>query len=219
MLNRMILGMRRGSAEVAPAPEGVSDVDPTLAEKAAAAAAAKAAKKKKVKSNGRKWNAADDLTDEQIASFYHAFQLFDEDGSGSITVDELGDVMQQLGQKATKSELNAMVAEVDADGSGSIEFPEFLVMLVRKMRDADSKEELKAAFRYFDRDGNGFISAAELREVMVSIGMDLSAREMDDIIAEADRDGDGEIDLDEFTRYMLQQSGSKAEGKGVSFGV
>lgn len=46
----------------------------------------------------------------------------------------------------------------------------------------------------FDRDNNGFISAAELRHVMTSIGEKLTDDEVDEMIREADQDGDGRID-------------------------
>ena len=59
-----------------------------------------------------------------------------------------------------------MINEVDADGNGTIDFPEFLTMMARKMKDTDSEEEIKEAFKVFDKDGNGFISAAELRHVV-----------------------------------------------------
>ena len=47
--------------------------------------------------------------------------------------------------------------------NGTIDFPEFLTMMARKMKDTDSEEEIREAFRVFDKDGNGYISAAELR--------------------------------------------------------
>nr|GMD85621.1 calmodulin-7-like isoform X2 [Ipomoea batatas]GME09413.1 calmodulin-7-like isoform X2 [Ipomoea batatas] len=106
---------------------------------------------------------ADQLTDDQISEFKEAFSLFDKDGDGCITTKELGTVMRSLGQNPTEAELQDMINEVDADGNGTIDFPEFLNLMARKMKDTDSEEELKEAFRVFDKDQNGFISAAELR--------------------------------------------------------
>merc|ERR1712178_647977 len=92
--------------------------------------------------------------------------LFDKEGDGTITTKELGTVMRSLGQNPTEAELQDMINEVDADGNGTIDFPEFLSLMARKMNDTDTEEELIEAFKVFDRDGNGFISAAELRHVM-----------------------------------------------------
>ena len=105
----------------------------------------------------------DQLTEEQIAEFKEAFSLFDKDGDGTITTKELGTVMRSLGQNPTEAELQDMINEVDVDGNGTIDFPEFLSLMARKMKDTDTEEELIEAFKVFDRDGNGLISAAELR--------------------------------------------------------
>ena len=78
--------------------------------------------------------------------------------------------MRSLGQNPTEAELQDMINDVDADGNGTIDFPEFLTMMARKMKDTDSEEEIKEAFKVFDKDGNGFISAAELRHVMTNLG-------------------------------------------------
>ena len=83
-------------------------------------------------------------------------------------------------------------------------------MMARKMKDTDSEDEIRVssvvpslpymtnlqqeAFKVFDRDNNGFISAAELRHVMTSIGEKLTDDEVDEMIREADQDGDGRID-------------------------
>lgn len=100
-----------------------------------------------------------------------------KDGDGTITTKELGTVMRSLGQNPTEAELQDMINEVDADGNGTIDFPEFLTMMARKMKDTDSEEEIKEAFKVFDKDGNGFISAAELRHVMTNLGMSFDEKE------------------------------------------
>ncbi|PKU63018.1 Calmodulin [Dendrobium catenatum] len=172
---------------------------------------------------------ADELTDEQISEFKEAFSLFDKDGDGEmirlisldypwflrilvvysalsascITTKELGTVMRSLGQNPTEAELQDMINEVDADGNGTIDFPEFLNLMARKMKDTDSEEELREAFRVFDKDQNGFISAAELRHVMTNLGEKLTDEEVDEMIREADVDGDGQINYDEFVKVMM----------------
>merc|ERR1712039_479698 len=103
---------------------------------------------------------------------------------------ELGTVMRSLGQNPTEAELQDMINEVDADGNGTIDFPEFLSLMARKMKDTDTEEELIEAFKMFDRDGTGFISAAELRHVMTNLGEKLTDEEIDEMMCEADGDSD-----------------------------
>jgi calmodulin len=81
-------------------------------------------------------------------------------------------------------------------GNGTIEFEEFLEMMAKKSKDCDNEDELKEAFRVFDKDGNGFISAAELRHVMTNLGEKLTDEEVDEMIREADTDGDGQVNYE-----------------------
>lgn len=74
--------------------------------------------------------------------------------------------------------------------------------MARKMKDTDSEEEIKEAFKVFDKDGNGFISAAELRHVMTNLGEKLTDEEVDEMIREADVDGDGQINYEEFVKMV-----------------
>jgi Ca2+-binding EF-hand superfamily protein len=102
------------------------------------------------------------------------------DNDGTITTFKLGTVMRSLGYNPTEAELQEMIDEVDADGSGTIDFPEFLQMMVQNMHnngadDDDScyyygNSDLMQTFMMFDKDGDGYISADELREIMVSLG-------------------------------------------------
>uniref|UniRef100_A0A7N8YBS1 Calmodulin 2a (phosphorylase kinase, delta) n=1 Tax=Mastacembelus armatus TaxID=205130 RepID=A0A7N8YBS1_9TELE len=77
--------------------------------------------------------------------FKEAFSLFDKDGDGTITTKELGTVMRSLGQNPTEAELQDMINEVDADGNGTIDFPEFLTMMARKMKDTDKFVQMMTA--------------------------------------------------------------------------
>ncbi|KAF0907267.1 hypothetical protein E2562_015769 [Oryza meyeriana var. granulata] len=155
----------------------------------------------------------DELSKEQIAEFREAFSLFDKDGDGTITSKELGTVMRSLGQEPTEEELREMVAEVDADGSGSIDFDEFLSLLARKLRDTEAEDDLREAFRVFDKDQNGFITPDELRHVMTNLGDRLSDDELAEMLHEADSDGDGQINYNEFVKVMMAKS-AKAEYDG-----
>ncbi|OPJ76413.1 calmodulin, striated muscle [Patagioenas fasciata monilis] len=148
---------------------------------------------------------AERLSEEKIAEFKEAFSLFDRDGDGRITTKELGTVMRSLGQNPTEAELQDMAVEVDTDGSGTIDFPEFLLLMARKMRDTDSEEEMREAFRVFDKDGNGYISAAELRHIMTNLGEKLTDEEVDEMIREADFNDDGQVNYEEFVRMMTEK--------------
>jgi centrin-1 len=73
------------------------------------------------------------LSEEQIEEIREAFNLFDTDHSGSIDYRELKAAMRALGFEVKKEELRKMITDIDADGSGHIEFPEFLEMMTGKM--------------------------------------------------------------------------------------
>ncbi|XP_064622657.1 caltractin ICL1b-like [Lineus longissimus] len=137
--------------------------------------------------------------------FKEAFSLFDKDGNGSITTKELSTVMRSLGQNPTEAELEDILDEVDADKSGTIDFDEFKEMMAKKVVGTDPEEEIRDAFRVFDKDNNGFITAVELRHVMSNLGEKLTDEEVDEMVTEADLDGDGRIDYDEFAKMMMNR--------------
>ena len=100
-------------------------------------------------------------------------------------------------------------------GNGTIDFPEFLTMMARKMKDTDSEEEIREAFRVFDKDGNGFISAAELRHVMTNLGEKLTDEEVDEMIREADIDGDGQVNYEGMFAVLVHLSKKWSKGNIV----
>lgn len=81
-------------------------------------------------------------------------------------------------------------------GNGVIDFEEFLEMIVKEMNKTDTEEEMREAFKIFDRSGNGFITAKELKHGMVYMGERLSDEEVEEMMREADSDGDGRISFE-----------------------
>ena len=114
--------------------------------------------------------------------------------------------MRALGFEPKKEEIKKLIADIDRDGSGQIDFAEFLDMMQHKMSERDGREEVLKAFRLFDDDETGKISLKNLRRVAKEIGEVMTEEELQEMIEEADLDGDGEIDSEEFLRIMKKTS-------------
>ena len=95
--------------------------------------------------------------------------------------------------------------EYDRDGSGQIEYPDFLEIMTSKIQERDPVEEILKAFKLFDDDNTGAISLKNLRRVARELGENLQDDELQAMIDEFDRDQDGEISSDEFM-YIMKQS-------------
>ncbi|KAL3773843.1 hypothetical protein ACHAWO_002208 [Cyclotella atomus] len=149
-----------------------------------------------------KKNPPPQLTDDQKQEIREAFDLFDTDGSGTIDAKELKVAMRALGFDPSKEEIRKLISQVDTDKSGTVNFPEFLNMMTTKMGERDSREEIIKAFRLFDDDETGKISFRNLKRVAVELGETISDEELQEMIDEADRDGDGEVSQEEFIRIM-----------------
>lgn len=82
--------------------------------------------------------------------------------------------------------------------AGSIDFNEFLELLVTKMSERDSKEDVRKAFRQFDHEGTGKISFDNLKRVARELGENMTDEEIMEMIHAADLDKNSLIDPDEF---------------------
>jgi len=145
----------------------------------------------------------EEISEQAIDELKEAFNIFDKDKDGNITIKELEQIMKNLGQNATEAELQYMINEVDIDGSGTIDFREFLGIMMKKMKEPDSEDELIEIFKIFDSDGNGLINSNELLNVMITLGENINKEDIEDLIKEVDHDGDGFINFEEFIRLIL----------------
>merc|ERR1712106_941094 len=122
--------------------------------------------------------AAGSLSNEQIGAFQDAFNKFCG-ADGSCTSASVSSIMRPLGQNPSEAEIQDMVNQVDKDGTGMIDFTEFLMMMALKADYEDAEDQIREAFQVFDgvsliqnkkpnapfvcvQDGNGFINRGEL---------------------------------------------------------
>ena len=120
-----------------------------------------------------------------------------------MDADELMPVMKALGCLPNRAELDQLINEIDEDGSGEIDFDEFLTLMDKKLSEPSTDEELKQAFKVFDVNGDN-ISADELKQVLEQYGQHLSDEEYEEMIQEVDMTGKGEINYEEFKMLMTQ---------------
>jgi calmodulin len=142
------------------------------------------------------------LSEEKMAEIRCAFELFDKDGDGIISIKDLANVISYLGEIPKEQELLELIQHVDKDSSGEIEFNEFIQLMSEKIKPLNPQEEMMEAFKVFDKDGNGFVSKIDLKQVMHYLGEDLTIEELEEIIKDWDEDGDGQLNFEEFSALM-----------------
>ncbi|KAF7908706.1 uncharacterized protein EAF01_004461 [Botrytis porri] len=172
------------------------------------------------------------LSDEEVAILKEAFEAYDTDKGGNITVEEFGRVMKQSGQNPTEEELAQIIKEVDLDGDGTINFDEFIAMMTGRTRhepkdskvseddlkvdsapnpvssEEDPEEEWKSAWKEYDQSLKGSITAAQLRQVLGNLGETISDAEIDNVIMKS-VDAEDKISYVEFVEFMKGRSTSE----------
>nr|AHA51421.1 calmodulin [Lampea lactea] len=140
-----------------------------------------------------------DWTDREIEE---SFKLFDRNGDGAITTDELATVMKTLGQTASDAELKELIKDIDKDGNGSIDLYEFKRMMKSIFSEQDSSQNLRETFKEYDMSDNGFITFDELKYMMRRLGDPASDTEILEMIE--DVSSDGIVDFEKFCMVMKE---------------
>lgn len=97
-----------------------------------------------------------------------------------------------------------MFLKIDLDGNGTIDYTEFVMATIEE-KNLITNERLKMAFKMFDKDNSGALSPDEIKEVLC-FDSSVDPSEIDQIIAEIDENGDGEVQFDEFCHMMQRLS-------------
>jgi len=143
------------------------------------------------------------LSEQQQKELKEAFSIFDKNGDGGISNDELKIFLETLGQKPTDKEVSALMKEVDADGNGEIDFDEFLQMMIRQLNPEDKEDEIARVFAVFDPEKKGYIKEADLVAAFTSMGDLMSLKDVEEIIKAADKTADGHIDFKSLIKLLV----------------
>jgi len=151
---------------------------------------------------------ASQLGESQIKGLRETFMALDNNGDGLLTAAEMKQGLEKAGLKEIPSDLQAILEEVDSDGSGVIDYTEFLAATLDK-KVYMAEDVCWQAFRVFDKNGDGKIDKKEIAAVLNDDGVQgAAAKDMAEIMAEIDKNGDGEIDFQEFMQMMRGVGGA-----------
>eukprot|EP00397_Hematodinium_sp_SG-2012_P058982 GEMP01075132.1.p1 GENE.GEMP01075132.1~~GEMP01075132.1.p1 ORF type:complete len:183 (-),score=55.08 GEMP01075132.1:475-1023(-) len=128
------------------------------------------------------------LSDRDLAEFREIFNLVDTDGSGVIDAAELGQLVESVGMRMSKDELQKMVEDLDKDGSGEIDFDEFVSTMSKGVNPKHSATEVRTAFQTFSRNAPpGLIRMSDLYEALtVYIRAEVDHREISRLLQQFD---------------------------------
>ena len=144
------------------------------------------------------------LTEQDIYELHDAFDIFDINCDGNISIDKLNSLLFSLKQYITKEELNNILKEEGLDKSETIDFNQFLKILGNKVdqKIIDEDEYLRNLFDTMDRNKNGVISLHELRYIVLHSNEDIAEEDIELLMESVDQDKDGFISYNEFLSIM-----------------
>jgi Ca2+-binding EF-hand superfamily protein len=143
-----------------------------------------------------------DLLDE----LREAFTLFDTGAKGCLDAREFRSATRALGFDIKKEQIVKMMDDVGKDRTETLTFEEFAAAMAERMQTKGTREEIARIFMLFDDEHQGKISFRNLKRVAMEIGENISDEDLRDMIAEADRDGDGALNFEEFYRVMKRRN-------------
>ena len=149
--------------------------------------------------------AHDFLPDHHLAELREAFNLFDTERRGAIDARELKAAMRALGFETKKEEVRRLLASIGRDPSSSVGFEDFCELLAPRMSEKGSREDVMKIFKLFDEDNRGVITFKALKRVAQELGENINDEELQEMLDEADRDGDGALCFDDFYRVMRRR--------------
>jgi len=121
------------------------------------------------------------LTKSEKENLAKIFKALDKNGDGKLSKEEIVEGYDLFfGKNADITDIEKMFDAVDIDGSGYIDYSEFVIASMNE-KQLLTNEKLQAAFKMFDKDGSGCISAAEIKDVL-GFGKTMSEEAVNEVI-------------------------------------
>ena len=164
---------------------------------------------------------AENLTEEELLEYKEAFEKYEKGSeNGKVDALDLGRLLKSLGEpkneilelelaftrsgmNPTDKELNDIITDLKADDNGTLEFPEFLGLMSKKMKNKDSEHELREAFQMLDEQGRGVVKSSEIKYLLVNI-MGESEDDVKGMLKEVDPKKTGDINIEDFIKRVLK---------------
>jgi len=147
----------------------------------------------------------DNLTPQEIRDLRVVFELFDTNDDGLLAPPELRRAMKALGFKVSREEARQLSNDGSLKGLGMLDFNEYLELVIDRQGDSrDIYSEIFKGFTMFDHAKKGSIVLEDLKKSCEESGIKFTEKELEEMIEEADVNGDGHVDQAEFTRIMLE---------------
>jgi len=154
-----------------------------------------------------RWNQLVAATDPKVIEDLEAlFNAFDDDHSGELDEEEVGLLVSQMGTKLSPEENHNLFRIMDADGGGTVSFREFATVILHQKNSTSGNLNFdglgEKMFAIFDQDGSGSVSQQEIIDQMMKMGKNWDHASLMFFLQELDKDGDGEIEKEEFIAYI-----------------
>ena len=142
------------------------------------------------------------LGDKKSKEYINAFERFDKDYDGYISIDDLAEIMKKIGRPVNEGELQDVKGEINPNDNSIFDLKEYMSIMDKRNREKDSDEDLLTIFQIIDKDENDLIGPTELLNFMDALGHKVSQEETEEMIKEFDEDGDGYCTFKEFIKMM-----------------
>eukprot|EP00435_Cladocopium_sp_Y103_P017725 s2766_g4.t1 len=149
------------------------------------------------------------LSEDQVLEFKQVFDEYMEDLDGALTRRNIVNLVRAVGLNPSKSDLQMIIKQADSDGSGDLDFEEFMIIVAQviaitpKPTPEEYERDMKELFEAIDLDGGGSISSRELIQALTTKGPEpMEAEEVKKVLGRIDKDGDGKMNFKEFCKIM-----------------